>query len=126
MTWRSVKLLSRRVTSHKPKHSWLRNHIISAEPSCQAARTLPVLRDQRQYAEPATLSSSGVGTGPEVAEPPQPAPFVQLVGLPPVSGALPSAGGPHRSQHVHAIACNVRFTEEPDVGNPQVRFCEGR
>ena len=31
----------------------------------------------------------------------------------------------HCSQPVHPIACNVSFTEEPDVGNPQVRFCEG-
>ena len=29
------------------------------------------------------------------------------------------------TQPVHTVACNVSFTEEPDVGKLQVRFCEG-
>jgi len=29
------------------------------------------------------------------------------------------------AQPVHVAAGRVSFTEEPDVGNPQVRFCEG-
>jgi len=31
-----------------------------------------------------------------------------------------------RPQSVHTIACTVEFTEEPDAGNLQVRFREGR
>ena len=27
---------------------------------------------------------------------------------------------------LHTVARRVSFAEEPDVGNPQVRFCEGR
>jgi len=51
--------------------------------------------------------------------------FVQLGRLRRVSEALPAAEASHCSQPVHPIARAVSFTEEPDVGNPQVRFCEG-
>ena len=40
-------------------------------------------------------------------------------------GPLPAAETADRPQPVHTIACDVRFTEEPDVGNLQVRFREG-
>ena len=36
---------------------------------------------------------------------------------------LQSRQGP--SEWHYAVACCVSFTEEPDVGNLQVRFCEG-
>ena len=38
---------------------------------------------------------------------------------------LPAAQAADRPQPVHPVARDVRFTEEPDVGNLQVRFCEG-
>ena len=98
---------------------------VVADSGGQAARALPVLRGQRQHAELAAVLLPSNATGPEVVEPPQPTTFVQLGRLPCVSEALPSADTSRCSQLVHPIACNVSFTEEPDVGNPQVRFCEG-
>ena len=64
--------------------------------------------------------------GPEMAQPPQPAANrspgrrfrTYLKHYP-----LPRAAD--RPQPVHPVACDVSFTEEPDVGNLQVRFCEG-
>ncbi len=34
-------------------------------------------------------------------------------------------GQRHRQCFVYIVARDVSFTEEPDVGNLQVRFCEG-
>ena len=98
---------------------------VVADSGGQAARALPVLRGQRQHAEFAALSSFSTASGLEVVEPSQPTTIVQLGGFRKVLEALPAAAAPHCSQPVHPIARNVSFTEEPDVGNPQVRFCEG-
>ena len=98
---------------------------VVADSGGQTAWTLPILRGQRQHAERATLLSRSRASDPEVAKPPQPALLVQLEGLLRVFEALPAAEAPHCSQPVHPIACDVSFIEEPDVGNPQVRFCEG-
>ncbi len=98
---------------------------VVADSGGQAARALPVLRGQRQHVELATVLLPSNATGLEVVEPSQPAQLVQLGRLQYVFEALPAAEAPHCSQPVHPIACNVSLTEEPDVGNPQVRFCEG-
>ncbi len=98
---------------------------VVADSGGQAAWTLPVLRSQRQHAERQSLLSVGVTTDFQVVEPPQSATIVQLGELLCVFEALPATGAPHRSQLVHTVARNVSFTEEPDVGNLQVRFREG-
>ena len=60
-----------------------------------------------------------------MAESSQSAEVVQLGRVPEIFGALPVAAAEDCPQPVHPIARDVRFTEEPDVGNLQVRFWEG-
>ena len=62
---------------------------------------------------------------PQVAEPAEPAQAVQLGALQRIPGALPAADAPYRAPPVHAVAGWVSLAEEPDAGNPHVRFCEG-
>ena len=87
---------------------------------------LPVLRGQRQHADRCAAS-----TGSRYAlamkwlnrrSQKQSFTWDRLCGLP---EALPSAAAADCPQPVHPVACEVSFTEEPDVGNLQVRFCEG-
>ena len=63
--------------------------------------------------------------GAEVAQSPQPTEVVLLGAVSGLPEPLPAAYAADRPQPVHPIARDVRFTEEPDVGNLQVRFCEG-
>ena len=60
-----------------------------------------------------------------MAEPTRATKVVLLGGVPEIPGALPLAAAADCPQPVHPIARDVRFTEEPDVGNLQVRFREG-
>ena len=62
----------------------------------------------------------------EVAQQSEPTAFVHVGAILVLPEPLPAAGTADCSQLVHSEACNVSFTEEPDVGNPQVRFREGR
>ncbi len=98
---------------------------VVADSGGQAAWALPILRGQRQHAEPAPLLPRSGASDPEVVKPPQPTWLVQLEELLRVSEALPATEAPYRSRPVHPVAREVSFTEEPDVGNLQVRFCEG-
>ena len=41
-----------------------------------------------------------------------------------LSHSLSIAKAQNSTQLLH-ITCKVSYAEEPDVGNPQVRFCEG-
>ena len=60
-----------------------------------------------------------------MAESSQSATSVLLERLPELCVALSAAASPYHAQLLYAVAVNVSFTEEPDVGDPQVRFCEG-
>ncbi len=60
-----------------------------------------------------------------MAEPSQSTQEVQLERFHRISETLSIAEAPYCAQLLYAVACEVRITEEPDVGNPQVRFCEG-
>jgi hypothetical protein len=61
-----------------------------------------------------------------MAQSPQPKAFVQQAVVFSVPETLPAAEAPHRPQTPYVVARIVSFVEEPDVGNLQVRFCEGR
>ena len=62
---------------------------------------------------------------PKMAESTQPTQVVQLDRLQGISEALSATEAAYYMQIVHVVAYCVSFVEEPDVGNPQVRFCEG-
>jgi retron-type reverse transcriptase len=91
----------------------------------QAPGPLPVLRSEREHAGDNPLLPPHPPADAEVAQPPQPTQVVFLGRVPGLPGPLPAADAADRLQPVYAVARDVRFTEEPDVGNLQVRFCEG-
>ena len=68
--------------------------IVVADPGGEAAGALPVLRGQRQHAVLEALLSRGAASGPEVAEPTQPATLVPPGRLLRVFEALPAAAAP--------------------------------
>ena len=91
----------------------------------QTARSLPVLWHQREYALAAMLLLVRTAYNIQMVKPAESVQIIQLAQLCPVFDALPIAEAENYTQAIHAFACFVRYTEEPDVGNPQVRFCEG-
>ena len=60
-----------------------------------------------------------------MAESSQPAYAILLEGFYRISKTLPLAEAPNYAQLLYIVTSEVSFAEEPDVGNPQVRFCEG-
>jgi hypothetical protein len=89
----------------------------------QAFGPLPVLRGKRKHAGHRPLLPSGPATGVEMAQSPQPVQIVLLGGVPELPGPLPAAQAADRPQPVHAVARDVRFTEEPDVGRSGRQGC---
>ena len=86
---------------------------------------LPILRDQRKRADVKRFLLSCGWDGAEVAEPTEPTQFVYMGAVSGIPETLSAAEAADCSQLVHPMAREVSFTEEPDVGNLQVRFCEG-
>ena len=62
----------------------------------------------------------------EVAQRAKPTKIVHVGAVLGIPETLPAAGAADRPQFIYTQTREVSFTEEPDVGNPQVRFCEGR
>ena len=91
----------------------------------QTPRTLSVLRGQRQYGRDQSVLYRGPETDSEMAEPEKPTQGIQLEVLHGVLEALPSTDASNYAQPVYVGARYGRLAEEPDEGNPQVRFCEG-
>ena len=98
---------------------------VVADADSQVERSLSVLRNQRKYTWDKTVLYEGDPTGVQVAEQTKSARVVQLDEFQQILGVLPTAKAKVSAQPVYTVALFVRLTEEPDVGNPQVRFCEG-
>jgi len=94
--------------------------------SGEASRPLPVLWCQWKHALPEAVLQFGGAHDPEMAESTLPMPIVQLGRVSSVPRTLPTAEAENRAQLLYAVAHRVSFAEEPDEGNPHVRFCEGR
>ena len=96
-----------------------------ADTGSQAPWTLSLLWCQRQHAIAQSVLPYDRATDAKMAEPSQSTQAFLLERFHFIFETLSPAETSYCSQLLYAVASDVSFTEEPDVGNPQVRFCEG-
>ena len=91
----------------------------------KADGALPVLRDQRKHEIATAILCRYDPHGAEMAQSAEPAADIRLEVVPGLSDAISTAATANHGADIHFIVCAVSLAEEPDVGNLQVRFCEG-
>ena len=88
--------------------------------------TLPLLWNQWEHEIAQAILWGYAAHGAEMAQSAESAADILLEAIPGLSDAISFAATANHGATVHSCACAVSLAEEPDVGNPQVRFCEGR
>ena len=96
-----------------------------ADTSSQTPRTLSLLWCQRKHAITQSILPYDLAIDAQMAEPSQSTSAVLLERFHRVFETLSTAQTSYGAQLLYAVAGEVSFTEEPDEGNLQVRFCEG-
>ena len=92
----------------------------------KADGALPVLRDQREHGIAEAILCCCNPHGAEMAQSAEPAADILLEAIPGLSDAISAAATANHGADIHFIVCAVSLAEEPDEGNLQVRFREGR
>ena len=93
--------------------------------AAEADRTLLLLWDQREYEIAKAILRRGYPHGAEMAQSEESAKDILLEEIPEVSEAISVAATANQSADIYSGNREVSLAEEPDVGNPQVRFREG-